>query len=84
MDMERFHDLLKNNHSWPCEYTFKFIVAESKVTTMGLLLVGCEISTRMSSSGKYVSFTAKKVFNTPDEILAVYRGASKIEGVISL
>ena len=43
-----------------------------------------EIQEKISSGGKYTSITSKKVFESSDEVVAVYHKVSKIEGIVSL
>jgi putative lipoic acid-binding regulatory protein len=37
-----------------------------------------------SSSGKFISMSAKQVVLSTDEIMSIYKKASAIEGIISL
>lgn len=79
---------LKAQGSWPQLYMFKFIVPadNSKIARVENLFDAQEaqISRRASSGGKYVSITAKEVMTHPDEVIARYKEASKIDGLISL
>ena len=69
---------------FPTEYLFKFIVPVSAVHQIMLILHGMDIDERASSSGKYISVSGRKVFENSDEIIAIYKRASVIQGIISL
>jgi putative lipoic acid-binding regulatory protein len=43
-----------------------------------------DIDERASAGGKYISVSAKKVFNNSDEIIKIYKSVSVIKGIISL
>jgi putative lipoic acid-binding regulatory protein len=69
---------------FPTEYLFKFIVPVSEVHQILLVLEGMDVDERASSNGKYISVSGKKIFQTSDEIIAIYQKASVIKGIISL
>ncbi|MDO9182254.1 MAG: DUF493 family protein [Bacteriovorax sp.] len=69
---------------FPTEYLFKFIVPAGEVHQVILILSGMDIDERASSNGKYISVSAKKLFDNSDEIIAIYQKASLIKGIISL
>lgn len=78
---------LEKEHSFPSVYMFKFIVPNSnKLHAQVEALFGDEaqISIRESSKGNYVSITAKEMMLSAENIIARYRSASKIEGIVSL
>lgn len=78
---------LKEQHSFPSVYMFKFIVPGSnKLHAQVEALFGDEaqITIRESSKGNYVSITAKEMMLSADNIISRYREASKIEGIVSL
>ncbi len=83
-----FRDKLDACHQWPCDYTFTFIApAEVAQTVHGLLekaLDQADISTRPSRTGKYISFTAQAHMPDPDAVIAVYKTAASIKGIIAL
>lgn len=82
--MEKFKELLLKELSFPCSYTFKFVVPETGKEKVETLLEHCEISERPSKNGKYISFTGVKIVKSVEEVLFIYEQASTIEGVISL
>ncbi len=69
---------------WPHDYPFKFIMPRERLEVFLPVLKGHPFQTRESSGGKYTSVTCTIRVNTPDEVLAVYREAGKIDGVIML
>ena len=84
-EISRFKQLLDDQYEWPSDYSFKFVVPTIKEEEV---VVKCfsqdKIEKKFSSSGKYVSLTAKRSVSSSDEVLEVYQAASTIEGIISL
>lgn len=78
---------LEEQHTFPSVYLFKFIIpSDNKKLAQVEALFGSEaqVSTRQSSSNKFISISAKEVMLSADSIIAVYKKAEKIEGIISL
>lgn len=71
-------------HRWPCTYMFKFIVPRHQICSMFRLLAGYEYRTRDSRHGRYICFTAEISMSSSDDVIAVYRSARRIEGLIAL
>tara|TARA_Y100000589_G_scaffold102173_1_gene96283 strand:+ start:254 stop:517 length:264 start_codon:yes stop_codon:yes gene_type:complete len=72
---------------FPNVYYFKFIVPnkESLINSVkDLFLKESGIEMKASSSGKFISLSHKQVVLSADEIINIYKQASKIEGIISL
>ena len=73
---------------WPSVYMYKFIVPgeNKKVAEVEALFntKTSHISTRPSSTGKFISVTAKEVMSSSEAVIAKYREAEVIEGLISL
>lgn len=87
MDLEKFREQLDSGHSWPCIYMFKFIVpaANRNIALLESLFGNtAEIKLNQSQKGKYISLTAKEVMVGPDQVIAVYREATKIPNLIAL
>ena len=84
MDEEKFKALLDEQHQFPSAYTFKFIVEKDNLAAVKALFENEAITVKPSKGGKYMSITAKPTMQTSDDVLAVYREAYKIKGVISL
>ncbi len=83
-DTSSFKEKLDAEMAFPSLYMFKFIVPAGKEEEISNLLPNNEMTLKTSSKGKYVSATIKAMMPSSDAIIAVYRRASKIEGVISL
>lgn len=83
-DVESFREKLEDQHSFPGEYIFKFIVPISGKQEILAILPKGGISFKESSGGKYVSITAKSDLRTSQEVLDVYIKANHVEGCIAL
>lgn len=78
---------LEEQFTWPQVYMFKFIIpADNKKLAMVESLFGNEaiLVNRQSKNNKFISITAKEMMLSPTEIIAIYKKAEKIEGIISL
>ncbi len=78
---------LKEGHSFPLLYMFKFIVPadNQKIAQVSQLFhEGAEISMRTSKEGKYTSMTIRIVMTSPEEIVQVYQEAEKVEGIVAI
>tara|TARA_B100001971_G_scaffold215182_1_gene259073 strand:- start:19566 stop:19820 length:255 start_codon:yes stop_codon:yes gene_type:complete len=84
MDFTKFKALLDEQVEWPDHYTFKFVVKSHKKEDLVALIDDHHIQEKSSSTGKYTSITARKMFRSSDEVVAVYHKVSKIEGILSL
>lgn len=69
---------------FPTEYLFKFIVPVGKIHEVLHHLNGFDIEQRPSANGNYISINAKKVFQTSDDIINVYKSVGTIQGLIAL
>lgn len=76
--------VLDETVEFPTEYLFKFIVPVAEVHQVLFILQGMDIDERASSGGKYISVSARKVFDSSDEIIKIYKRMSVIKGIISL
>jgi len=84
-DEDKFKELLNQEYSWPATYPFKFIVPASEENAIeALFKQKFEIKKKPSSGGKYTSITIHAQMDNADEILAIYKIASSITGIISL
>ena len=81
---ERFQTLLDDQNSWPTEYTFKFIAPAEKVDELKAVVGQVDLAVRESRKGNYLSVTAVMNMHSSEEVVAVYKAAGGIEGVISL
>ena len=72
---------------FPNVYYFKFIVPneEALITSVkNLFQRDSDVKLKASSSGKFISVSHKQAMLSADEIINLYKQASKIEGIISL
>ena len=84
-DWTSFETALNATHSWPSDYLFKFIVPKAKRLEASSIVENfLDLTVRESQKGRYVSITVKALMNSSDEVVRVYKKASKIEGIISL
>lgn len=81
---ESFKALLATEHTWPCDFSFKFIVETTRVADVAALFPGITPSLRPSKNGNYVCATVIAPMPDPESVVAVYTGASQIEGIISI
>lgn len=84
MDFSKLKNLLDDQMQWPASYSFKFVVKTEKKHEVLALLNDHKNSEKLSKNGKYTSITASKTHNCSDDIIAVYKRMSTIEGVIHL
>lgn len=78
---------LDNQCDWPHVYMFKFIIpADNHKLALVEALFGAEaeITTRQSSTNKFISITAKEMMFNSDDIINIYKKATEIEGIMSL
>ncbi|WP_299669062.1 DUF493 family protein [uncultured Polaribacter sp.] len=79
---------LEDTTSFPADYLYKFIVptTENQVAEVETLFnnTGAVINTKKSKTGKYVSVSIVLKLKNSEEVIAYYRKAEKIKGIISL
>lgn len=86
-DIEKIKSMLWAEQKWPGIYFFKFIVPNDKVKleqVKKLFKFEGDITYRTSRDIRFIALSCKQEMINPDEVLALYRKASEIEGVISL
>ena len=83
-DEQAFKEKLENNHAFPGEYIFKFIIKPEHQVQVESLLEGAEVKLKPSSGNKYLSVTMQKEMASSQEVIEVYKEAYKIKGIISL
>lgn len=79
-----FKEKLDVEHSWPTTYMFKFVVPSAKANELKAIFSKESLQTKDSKTGKYVSFTMKKLMNSSDEVIGIYMKAKEIEDLIAL
>ena len=80
----RLQNKLNEVNEWPSVYLYKFIVTVNEVDEVKKIFKDGEIHTRKSSKGTYTSVSVKTVALSANEIIEIYKKASKIKGIISL
>jgi len=75
---------LEQCETWPCSYTFKFIIPATSAGDMAALLSGFPFSARQSSGGRYLSYTVEMRMESSDKVISVYRAALGVPGCIAL
>jgi hypothetical protein len=86
-DFESFKKKLDEQLTFPNLYMFKFITLadNQKIAMIGnMFSEEAVILQKESTNGKYISITAREVMMSSDEIIAIYKKAAEIEGVMAL
>lgn len=85
-DFDKLREGLLANHTFPTKYMFKFVVPNTpeKSDELKSLFPSAELTTNLSKTGKYISYTAVVKMDSVDEIILIYRKAGTIEGVLAL
>ncbi len=81
---ERFQNLLDDQMDWPSEFVFKFIAPQAGLNDLKAVFGLHPVRVRSSRAGNYISVTARMEVHSSYEIIAVYKAAATIEGVILL
>ena len=91
-EIEEFYTKLKSELEkttvFPTEYLYKFILptGEDKKAAIRAVFATttATIEEKPSSSGKYTAYSIRLKVQNPDEVIAYYKEAGKIESIISL
>ncbi len=83
-DYSQFIEKLENQHEWPSEYMFKFIVPSEAEDAIKKIFKGQNIQSRESSKGKYTSITVTMLIYSTEQVIEIYELAHEVEGVIAL
>jgi putative lipoic acid-binding regulatory protein len=77
---------LESVEKFPGVYHFKFIITGGldKIQDLRAILPNDEFIEQPSKTGKYVSITVKKQVQNADEVIAVYKQAENIKGIMTL
>lgn len=85
---ERLKVQLENNHAWPAEYLFKFIVPTDREKVLAVENafngMGAVVNTKKSKNEHYTSISINVMLDNPDHVIAKYLEVASIEGIISL
>lgn len=79
-----FEEKLNQHHSWPCVYTFKFIVPKEKTEALKKLFPNHTGSEKLSAKGNFTSITFQMTMPSSEAVIIIYKTASSIEGLIAL
>lgn len=82
--VKAFKEKLDQEHKWPTDYMFKFVVPAAKENEVEEEFPSEDLQKRLSKAGNYIAFTFKKLINNSDEVVEIYQRARKIEGLIAL
>jgi putative lipoic acid-binding regulatory protein len=69
---------------FPVKYLYKFITSEANIALLRPLFEDADITTKRSSKGKYISFSAIEIAMNSDQIINKYKSLEHIKGLISL
>lgn len=86
-DIEKAKTILWAQQKWPGIYFFKFIVPNDKVKldqVRELFPPEAAFTYRTSKDIRFIALSCKQVMANPDEVLAIYKKAGKMDGVIPL
>lgn len=85
---KRLKKKLKKDTAFPSKYLYKFIVPadKDKINQIEQIFdhTGAVINKLSSKTGKYISVSVLVTMKNADTIIAIYREAEKVEGIISL
>lgn len=76
--------MLDEQMEWPSEFVFKFIAPKAGLDALKAVFGQHPIQVRTSRAGNYASVTARMEMHSSSEIIAVYKAAATVEGVILL
>lgn len=85
--------MLEQRHSFPCHYTMKAIgSAEDNFTARVISAVRDELQMeedpvfriQSTKGGRHVSITVEPMFESPQQVLAVYSRLSQLDGLVML
>lgn len=83
-DEAAFIEKLEGSHTFPGSYTFKFIVKPEHQSKVEALVPAAKITYKPSSGNKYMSITIVADMESSVAVVAVYKEAKKIDGIIAL
>jgi len=86
---QKLVDQLYASSTWPNQYLFKFILLKDPIQEKKLLAIfdnmGAVITSKLSKTEKYISFSIQAKFNSPEDIIIKYKEVGqKIKGILSL
>jgi putative lipoic acid-binding regulatory protein len=79
-----FKTKLDQHHSWPSLYIYKFIVPTGKEDEVKKLFPNHTVTEKLSRNGNYTSLTIQVMEPSSEAVIAIYREAATIEGIVAL
>lgn len=79
-----FKEKLDQHHSWPSLYIYKFIVPTGKEDEVKKLFPNHTVTEKLSRNGNYTSLTIQVMAPSSEAVIAIYREAATIEGIVAL
>ncbi len=79
-----FREKLNQAYSWPAPYMFKFIAPAERQYEVAALFPGQQLHYRQSGKGRYISITVTLHMASAETVIALYRKAARIQGLIAL
>jgi hypothetical protein len=85
---KRFEVQLKESQNWPGSYMFKFIIKSNfeDVDTLKSILSQYkgDLKVKSSDKGNYKSISFEGFFDSPTEIISIYKKVASLDNIISL
>ena len=85
---KRFKTQLDDSQNWPGPYMFKFIIKNNPEDLNKLKKIfsdyECNCKVKSSEKGNYKSISFESSFETPSEIIGIYKKTSSLDNIISL
>lgn len=84
---DRLRKQLNETHTWPCTFTFKFIVpsdGDGEERLKAIFSPSARFSNRPSRNGRFVAFTIADQVGSAEDVFERYESAAAIPGIISL
>lgn len=84
---KQLKELLDKHHNWPDTFLFKFIYKsdpETEKKLKALFPENAEFTIKSSTKNNFNSMSVKHIAKDTKDVFSIYKGAAKIEGVISL
>jgi uncharacterized protein len=79
-----FREKLNQHYTWPASYLFKFIVQAGGQQSVYALMPNALFKENKSANGKYISVSFESTMPDADSVIAIYKKASLIQGLIAL
>jgi hypothetical protein len=83
-ELTRLKALLEDHHEWPCDYTFKFVVAREELDAVLGLFPAATPQLRPSKNQNFVGVTFQVNMPSSAAVIDVYERASKIDRLVAL